>query len=148
MFRMISSLVVGLGFVLLLPGAAEACRCRPPSFQVAYKRAQAVVVARVVSIENRANNVQVAVLSVSQAWKRDLPARLTVIAGGQVCGFSLEENREYVLYLFVNSNQDYATSNCVGNKFIDHPKLPPPDAAAAKEAVAWLQKHGKSGKVE
>jgi hypothetical protein len=143
MYRIISSLAIALGLMLLLPETADARRCKSPSVRAAYQRAQAVVVAKAISIENQADDAQVALLSVSEAWKQDMPAQLKVVAGGKVCGHFFEENQEYVLYLFVNGNNEYTTSNCVGNKFINNPKLPPQNAVAAKKAIAWLRKYGR-----
>ena len=132
---------------LLMTKPALACRCKTPPTRLAYQRADVVVVAKVDSVTNKADDAQVAVLSVSQAWKHDVPAQITVLAGGKVCGHFFDADQEYVLYLFVNKDGAYTTKNCVGNKFINNPKLPKSFTTSAKLDIAWLKKYGKAGKV-
>lgn len=129
------------------PQTAFACRCKSPATSTAYQRAQAVVVATVVSVESKEQGQQLAILSISQAWKQVVPARLPVLSGGQVCGHHFAEGQEYVLYLFVNQDGTYTTSNCVGNKFVNNPTLPAHFKAAAERDLAWLKQHGKAAKI-
>ena len=134
-------------FVLavMLPAPALACRCtEPKSVRGAYQKARAVVVARVLEVhgESRLDGLT-AVLSVSQAWKKDVPPQLTIVSG-TTCRYDLEPNRDYLLYLTHDpkmlggrDDETYTTGICLGNKPL----------AEAKKAVEWLQKNGRASAV-
>jgi hypothetical protein len=142
--RHILSLSV-LTLCFILPALALACRCtEPKSVDAAYQAARAVIVARVLEVQ-AAPHVDgfTAVLSVSQAWKKDVPNQLT-IQSGTTCRYGLESNHEYLLYLTHDpkmlggrDDKTYTTGICLGNK-------PLPEAS---KTVRWLQKHGRASAV-
>jgi hypothetical protein len=148
MSRTTIACIILLSFLFLAPRAVLACRCQTPPTSLAYKQADAVVVAKVVHIENRASDEQVATLEASQVWKQDMPARVLVLGGGKICGHFFEVDQEYVLYLRINQDGTYVTSNCVGNKFIKNPKLPQRFTSYALRDIAWLKRYGKAGIVK
>jgi hypothetical protein len=130
---------------LLAPARALACRCtEPKSVGAAYRNAQAVVVTRVLEVHaTPSGDGLTAVLSVSRAWKKDLPTQLTIVSG-TTCKYVLEPNLEYLLYLSHDpkmlegrDNETYTTGICLGNKPLQQ----------ASNAVQWLRKHGRASAI-
>jgi len=131
----LAGIAIGLALIMILPSAALPCRCKEPSMQVAYKRADTVVVAKVISITTDPNTRMTVVLSVSQVWKRDSPEQVTITTGPP-CGYNLEKDSEYLLYLLRAPNGIY-TDICARNRKLEQ----------AKEPIHWLQRYGKSAKI-
>ena len=146
MSSLASSMSSLLILFVLMSGEALACRCEVPPASKAYPSADAVVVAKALRVESKNDQTQVVLLSISQAWKKDLPAQLTIDAGGKVCGFFFKEEQEYVVYLKSGANAQYSTRNCVGNKYLNNSQLPAHFAESAKRDIAWLKRHGKPAK--
>jgi hypothetical protein len=137
--------LVLLGFAMI-PGSVYACRCKTPATRKAYQKADAVVRAVALTIETQSDGNQLAIIKVARAWKQNLSEEIKVIAGGAECGHYFVKGQEYVLYLYKDTNGNYTTRNCVGNKFFNNPDLPSNFAALAKSDLVWLDKYGKAGK--
>lgn len=129
-----------------IPSAVYACRCKMPTASNAYKNAAVVAVVVAESVQKLEEEKQTAVLRVSQVWKQDVPALINVSAGGKVCGYFFEENKEYIVYLSKNKAGEFSTQNCVGNKSVNQPQFPLL-TKLAKEDISWLKKNGKAGRI-
>ncbi len=136
-----------LAIVLLVPSVTYACRCKMPSTSWAYKKAEMVLVVKVVRVEKLANEMQSVEVSVSDAWKQNASTSLKILAGGEVCGYFFEEGRDYIVYLKKNENGEWATVNCVGNKVINDANFPLFTELARQDKI-WLKKNGKKGSID
>ncbi len=128
--------LVLLGFIWLIvsPNEVLACRCVSSSQRQFYKRANAVVVAQVKSVEivdGKANLVKVE-LSVETTWKHSVSKQVIVYSSGESCDFNFEAGVKYLLYL-TESEAGFTTSKCAGNKAID----------SANESLRWLRRYAK-----
>jgi hypothetical protein len=97
-----------------LPTAATACRCVEPGLGAAYNEAEGVALATVESIERRSDFDVSYTLAVSQAWKRPLGERLTIVSRG-TCIYRAEVGHKYLLYLRSYERGGYQTGRCMGN---------------------------------
>lgn len=143
--RVISSYILTFFFILLsATGDAFACRCTSPITSQSYKNADAVVLAKAVSVvEDRENQTQIATLTILEAWKKAIPSQLKVNAGGKVCGFFFKEGQEYIVYLISGKDGQYSTKNCIGNKYLNNPELPLSFGKSARDDIAWLRRYGR-----
>lgn len=121
-----------LGALLLLPGAALACRCTEPGPAAAYRRADAVALVRVeeVAAPDAEGTVR-ATATVRQAWKASLAASVRLVTG-ESCAFLLAAGQEYLLYLAAGQGE-YGTYICRGNL----------GASGAGGRLGWLRRHGR-----
>lgn len=134
---------------LLAPVPALACRCSMWNASRAYKPADAVVVATVLKVEPGTSAQQVrAALQLENAWKLDLPARLSVESTDLDCPQDFRPGVKYLLYLY-RSGDRWTTRNCVGNKAFNDPALAaqPQFGRMAQQDVAWLGRKGRASKV-
>ena len=122
---------VGSSFLV---SSAYACRCVAPTHISAYTDADIVVKAVVKDvIITPSGEGSTGILEVSQSWKSDSPVRLAVSSLTN-CSFPWEKDKEYVLYLIMDSTGLYSTGRCLGNISIDD----------AKQTLEWLKNNGKS----
>jgi hypothetical protein len=121
--------------------SAWACRCREPgSTSKAYRDAQLVVRATVVSVEGEGDSPTGARarLRIEEAWKLETKAEL-VVTTRTTCAFHFEAGKEYLVYLTRSSVRDeWTTQICRGN-------LPVTQAGAP---VAWLRANAKKAAVQ
>jgi hypothetical protein len=138
MNRFVIGVVFSLAPIVCSPSNAFACRCVEPSVRMAYKRADVVVIAKVLKITSGPEpNAITAVLSVSQAWKRDIPTQITLVSG-EDCVYMLGKDQEHVLYLTKDKAENlYGTVRCRGNKLV----------FKAQQALEWLRRYGKPAKI-
>lgn len=125
--------------ITLLPAVSFACRCIDPGPTApAYKKASAVLVAKVLSVRKNADSTVTASLQVSQGWKRDVSAALDVSTVATTCAFPFAEGKEYVLYVRdLPANGGYSTARCMGNVATED----------ADQALAWLKRNGAAKQV-
>jgi MacB-like periplasmic core domain len=120
--------------------AALACRCREPgSTSKAYRDAQLVVRATVLSVEGEGDSPTGARarLRIEEAWKVETKAEL-VVTTRTTCAFDFEAGTEYLVYLTRPSvRSEWTTQICRGN-------LP---VTKADSAVAWLRANAKKAAV-
>jgi hypothetical protein len=126
-----------LGLSLLATSRADACRCREPAVGAAHRRAELVVMAKVLEVKPRASDPQgqEAKVQVLDAWKKDTAQTITVTTGTD-CAYPLTVGDRHLLFL-TSAGDGLTTGRCMGN-------LP---AARAQRAVTWLSHHGKRGVV-
>jgi hypothetical protein len=127
-----------LGLLLVMPSQVFACRCAGPmSPQTAYRRADTVVVARVMTVTpNPDNNGTLATVRVSQAWKGEVPRELTVATDG-TCAYRFASGQEDLLYLSRTSWGGYGATRCNGTQPL----------AKARKALGWLHRYGSAAKL-
>jgi hypothetical protein len=126
------------GLLLVAPSPAFACRCAGPiSPQTAYRRADTVVVAKVIRVTPDPVNKSVrATVRVSQAWKEEVPAELTV-ATDSTCAYGFAPGEEDLLYLSRTSWGGYGTTRCNGTQSL----------AKAGKAIRWLNRYGRPARL-
>jgi hypothetical protein len=128
--------------LLLLPATfALACRC-PDSLspEQAYRQADAVVQARVLSVTGDINGKAGASvrLRTLKVWKRGV-ARDLDVATRTTCAYEFNVGTEYLIYLRKSGREaSYSTKKCEGNLRI----------AEATEALQWLAQHGSLADVQ
>ncbi len=127
-----------LGLLLAAPSQALACRCAGPiSPQTAYRHADVVVVAKVITVTpNAGDNGVIATVRVSQAWKEAVPGELTV-ATDSTCAYGFTPGHEDLLYLSRTLAGVYGTTRCNGTQPL----------ANAKKALGWLNRYGRPAKI-
>lgn len=138
--RFVTSLFVAVAVVegMAVVPAAHACRClEPTSAASAYKAADVVALGKVVSVtpQREAERTEIT-LHVTEAWKADLPRSIQIVTGTP-CAFPFARDGRYLLFLLRGSENRFVTERCMGNR----------DLAHAHAFRAWLEKHGKVGKV-
>lgn len=130
MFRKLTFVLMLSAFVLNAQQVGLACRCAPPSVRTAYKRAEAIVVARVLQISGDTPGKQNVKLSISQTWKKTVPTDLT-IDNSSVCPLNIEEGRNYLLFITRDQNGTLYVDRCSRNQLIEQ----------ADDSLQWLQQH-------
>jgi hypothetical protein len=105
---------------------------------MAYKRADVVVIGKVLKVTAGPEPEAItAVLSISSAWKRDIPAQITLVSG-EDCVYMLGKDQEHVLYLTKGKEENlYGTVRCRGNNLL----------FKAKQSIKWLRWYGKPAKI-
>jgi hypothetical protein len=122
--------------IALAATPVHACRCAGPHTpQTAYRTADAVALAEVLSLEGnfRAQGGAIATLNAGKAWKAGVPATLRVETR-TTCAFDFRTGETYLVYLTRSGiRAPYSTTICRGN-------LRAGDAGAA---LGWLERRGK-----
>lgn len=123
-----------LGVFLVLTGtiAAFPCKCVPASLSKYYRRADAVVTAKVISVSTDSEQITTAQLEISQVWKKDLPKQIEVMTGSS-CAYNFQVNEKHLLYLQSRSSGQFSTMKCQGNLPLDK----------SLKSQNWLKKYGK-----
>lgn len=117
---------------------ALACRCLEPGARDAYAGAYAIIQARVTEVVPAPEgDGGIAILVVSQAWKRDVPEKLAVITITN-CAYPWQEGKEYILFLLRESTGLFSTARCLGNRPVGE----------AAWLIRWLHKNGHISKVK
>ena len=75
-------------------------------------------------------------LRVSRSWKTDSPEDISITTG-TTCRYEAEPDREYLLFLDSMKTEEPWTGRCRGNGPL----------AEKAEAVRWLDKNGRKGRV-
>jgi hypothetical protein len=93
---------------LVSASVSVACRCpEVSSTRISYKRAQAIVVGGVLKLASTPDRTgRIAIISVTQAWKRSVPNRIAVTTH-TTCVFTFATNQSYLLYLYTTNGQSY-----------------------------------------
>ena len=127
----LSSLVV----LLVLAGtvAVFPCKCVPGSLSSYYRKADAVATATVIAVSTDAEQKITVKLSITDRWKRGLPEQIEVITDKSSCGYEVQLNEKYLLYLRVTSSGQFSTMKCQGNLDFDK----------SQKARTWLRRYGK-----
>ncbi|MBC7798667.1 MAG: hypothetical protein H7Z37_17495 [Pyrinomonadaceae bacterium] len=128
-----------LGVIILIASAetAYSCRCIKQTLKTNYQRADAVIVATVIEINDKSENITEVKLQVSDAWKSDVTKTFVIQIGKTSCDITVELNQEYTLYLKKLDATRWTTNLCMGN-------LPKNDSAKASK---WLRSRGKQSRV-
>lgn len=128
-----------LGAIILIASAetAYSCRCIKQTLKMNYQRADAVVAATVVEINDKSENLVEVKLRVSDAWKSDVSEIFVINIGKTSCDITVELNQKYTLYLKKLDSAQWTTNLCMGN-------LPKNDSAKADR---WLKSRGKKSLV-
>lgn len=130
MIRKLAAVLMFCAFTASAQQTVSACRCAPPAVRTAYKRADTVITAKVLSIDADSGGRQRVSLSVSQAWKRTVPDDLT-INNSRVCPFSFEEGKDYLLFVSKDQNGALYVDRCTRNRPVEQ----------ADESLRWLQQN-------
>lgn len=104
--------------VLSIAGSstALACRCSEPGPQAAYRSANTVVHAKVLSVTKENDGDGIAyVVEVRESWKQPVPSQIAVHTG-TTCSFDAEVGATYVLFLRQDTPAVYETAKCMGNR--------------------------------
>jgi hypothetical protein len=120
-------------FILTLIGVAYPCKCVKSTLKNNYKKADAVVVSKVLNIYEQAENVIQVELEIQNAWKSNLPRTLTIIIEKDSCEYQLKKGEKHLLYLELLGSGKFTTNNCRGN-------LSENKSARAKK---WLRSYAK-----
>ena len=125
--------------LLILGGtvAVFPCKCVPGSLRTYYRRADAVVVAKVVSVATDKDQNVTAKLEVLESWKRNSADNIDVITGSS-CAYDFQVNEKHVLYLRNAPSGNFSTMRCQGNLAW----------RKSQSARTWLNRYGKKSKVE
>ena len=135
---LLNILIVCFMLACFAQSEALACRCLEPLAKDAYAGAYVVIQARVIEVVPAPEgDGGIAILSVSQAWKRDIMERLAVMTVTS-CAYPWQEGKEYILFLVRESTGLFSTARCLGNKPL----------AEAAELIRWLHKNGHISKVK
>ena len=132
---------LGAAVVFALTAASKtisACRCaEPDSPAVAYRSADSVVVAKVVTLVPRPDIGGFTIgLWLSHAWKSDVSREVSITSGSS-CNYPVEKGTEYLLFLTQNPDKTFTTGQCMGNR---------PSANAGK-FIDWLDGKGKPARL-
>ncbi len=130
--------MMAAAFAVLAAPGAWACRCKEPT-EIAgpYKRAEAVVVAKVSNVSpNPKIDGFTVILQISEVWKASLP-RLITVETGTDCRYPFEQGKEY-LVVVLKVASGYTTGRCLGNRPV----------ADAQPAIQWLNTKGTRGTVQ
>lgn len=126
--------------ILMFTGATQpalACRCVPMSTAKAYRIADVVVRASVVTVEGGAR----ARLRVEEAWKADVAGEVdvsTASTAGTDCASDFQLGREYLIYLHrARDTGELTTEICMGNRL----------TTEADTALNWMSRHGQKSKL-
>jgi hypothetical protein len=115
---------------------AEACRCREPTIQQAYRRAELIVYGTVVDVTSRAGADRLHVtLEVGKVWKGSADPTIAVTSGSN-CRFEPARGRAALLYLVRSATGEWTTGRCMGNSV----------GEAASARVPWLDQHAKNAR--
>lgn len=115
-------------------------RCQNPEPGKAYPRADAVVLVRIISVENLPENVASMNVEVLQSWKSkvtDNTKTLSIFSGTMDCSYVGKEGETHLLYLNKRKGppEGFWTGNCMGNWPESYPQ-------AAKH-IKWLNRYGR-----
>jgi hypothetical protein len=134
-----SKTILALFVVLTAAVAAFPCRCVPASLQTYYKRADAVVTAKVLSVSTSTEGDQLTTveLEVIDAWKKDLPKEIKAITGSS-CIYIFQVGEKHLLYLKNTPTDEFSTMRCQGNLPLNK----------AQKSLNWLKKYGKKSNAE
>jgi hypothetical protein len=129
-----SKLILVLVVILTSAAAALPCSCVPATLKTYYKRADAVVAAKVISVSNSAQGevTTTAKLEVIDVWKQRLPKQIEVISGSS-CVYDFKAGEEHLLYLQKAQADRFSTMKCQGNLPLDK----------ARKSLNWLKRYGK-----
>jgi hypothetical protein len=134
-----SKSILVLFVVLAAAVSAFPCSCAPASLKTFYKRADAVVTAKVISVSNSTEGevTTTAQLEVIDVWKRGLPKQIEVMTGSS-CAYDFRGGEKHLLYLQKTQANKFSTMQCQGNLSLNK----------AQKSLKWLKRYGKKGKAE
>ena len=120
---------------LFMSGSSFACRCVEPGPPAGnYKRAAAVFVGTVVSVQEGAEQRVTATFRVSKAWKKHLGAEVDVSTEAGTCAATMTPGVTYLLYAReLPAHAGLTTERCMGNLPID----------GAEKPLDWLKRNAK-----
>jgi hypothetical protein len=123
--------------ILTAAVAAFPCTCVSASLKTYYKRADAVVVAKVISVSNLTEGeVSItAKLEIIDAWKKMLPKQIEVISGSS-CMYNFQVGEKHLLYLQKAEANRFSTIQCQGNLPFDK----------SRNSLNWLKRYGKKSR--
>ena len=130
------TVVILLLSVCFICASAEnvfACKCVKGSVKKHYESANAVVVAKVLEVNERTDNLVELKIKIYESWKTQLPETLTFTTAKTSCEYVMTVGTEYLLYLKEFEPDKWTTSQCMGN-------LTKKDSASARK---WLKGKGK-----
>jgi hypothetical protein len=132
-------LTAAVSVLIGFPFAAMACRCAngTPDPAHAYQRAHVVVLGTALELsQDAATQTTEARIAVNQAWKKDTDREIKVTTR-TTCAYPFQTGQDYVLFLYRADSSSYFTAKCVGNRTLKQ----------ADQALMWLRRHGRLGKV-
>jgi hypothetical protein len=134
-----SKSILVLFVVLTAAVSAFPCRCVPATLKTYYKRADAVVTAKVISVSNSTEGevTTTAKLEIINVWKRGLPKQIEVITGSS-CAYDLQVGEEHLLYLQKTQADKFSTMRCQGNLPLNK----------SQKSLNWLKRYGKKSSAE
>jgi len=104
-----------------------ACRCVPLTSEQAYKKADEVIVATVIKLEDNKNSRKKVTLEVHSSWKNKVDSLIQIYQEPSSCAFIFKTDSKYLLYLNKHGNNLY-TSICAGNE----------DFSSASKKIDWI----------
>jgi hypothetical protein len=130
-----SKIILVIAVILTAAAAALPCSCVPATLKTYYKRADAVVTAKVISVSNSTEGemTTTAKLEVIGVWKQRLPKQIEVISGSS-CVYNFQVGEAHLLYLQKARADKFSTMNCQGNLPLDK----------AQKSLSWLKRYGKN----
>jgi hypothetical protein len=134
-----SKSILVLFVVLTAAVSASPCVCVPASPKTYYKRADAVVTAKVISVSNSTEGEvsTTAKLEIIDVWKRAVPKQIEVITGSS-CEYDFQIGEKHLLYLQKTQTDKFSTMQCQGNLSLNK----------AQKSLNWLKRYGKKRKAE
>jgi hypothetical protein len=133
LYRTAFILLLSIGFLFASAENVSACKCVKGSLSKYYDSANAVVVAKVLEINERTENFVEIKIKIYDSWKTKLPETFSFTAAKTSCEYVMNVGEEYLLYLKEFEPKKWTTSQCMGN-------LTKKDSAAARK---WLKAKGK-----
>jgi hypothetical protein len=129
-----SKLILILFVVLTAAISAYPCRCVPASLRTYYRRAEAVVTAKVISVSTsvEGDRLTTAKLELIDVWKKALPKQIEVITGTS-CVYNFQVGEKHLLYLQNAPAGKFSTMRCQGNLPLNK----------AQKSLNWLKRYGK-----
>ncbi|MCL2713106.1 MAG: hypothetical protein FWD68_00520 [Alphaproteobacteria bacterium] len=115
-----------------------ACRFRPPSAAAAYRNADIVVRASVLSVEGepyRSGGAR-AKLRVDTAWKADIAGDITVNTS-TTCAVDFQVGKDYLIFLHRKPTGELTTTIDMGDRILGE----------SDAALNWLRRHGRKSQL-
>ena len=123
--------------MLLLIATAYPCKCVKQTLSKYYKSADAVVLAKVIEINNTSENLVEVKLEISDSWKSNITQIFTITVAKTSCEYELKVGEEHLLYLKKFEAEKWTTNQCMGNLL----------KIKSANAQKWLRVSGKKATV-
>ena len=124
-------------FIVVFVSTAYPCKCVKQTLSKYYKSADAVVIAKVIEINNQGDNIVEVKLEISDSWKSNITNIFTITVAKTSCEYELKVGEEHLLYLKKFEAEKWTTNQCMGNLL----------KVKSANAQKWLRTSGKKASV-